>query len=73
MSKKKEINEKSFVDELRQIRDGINLEIEYLSLEQLKQYWKTKKHCTQQQFGKSRQIEAIEYLPFYQNFVVLRE
>lgn len=42
MSKKKEINEKSFVDELRQIRDGINLEIEYLSLEQLKQYWKTK-------------------------------
>jgi len=34
--------DKNLIDELRQIRDKINLEIKDLSLEQLKQYWKTK-------------------------------
>ncbi|MDR2206535.1 MAG: hypothetical protein LBE36_10335 [Flavobacteriaceae bacterium] len=37
------VKEKSLVDELRQIRDKINFEIQDLTLEQLKQYWKTKK------------------------------
>jgi hypothetical protein len=34
--------EKTLTDELRQIRDKINLEIQDLSMEQLKEYWKTK-------------------------------
>lgn len=42
MSKTKEIKEKSLIDEMRQIRDKINLEIKDLSVEQLRQYWKTK-------------------------------
>lgn len=43
MSKIKETKkEKTLIDELRQIRDKINLEIQDLSLEQLKHYWKTK-------------------------------
>jgi len=42
MNKKNEIKEKSLIDELRFIRDEINLEIKDLSLEQLKQYWEKK-------------------------------
>ena len=38
-----ETNEKSCVNELRKIRDNINLEIQDLSLEQLRAYWSKQK------------------------------
>jgi hypothetical protein len=42
MNKSTQTKPKSVIEELRQIRDRINTEIQDLSLEQLKQYWKTK-------------------------------
>ncbi|MEZ4908979.1 MAG: hypothetical protein R2771_15375 [Saprospiraceae bacterium] len=56
MNKSKEKKaEISLIDELRQIRDKINMEIKDLTKEQLKQYWKSKstlhKHSFWQNIG----------------------
>lgn len=59
MSKTKEIKEKSLIDEMRQIRDKINLEIKDLSVEQLKEYWKKKETLHPKSVWQSRADGSI--------------